>query len=91
MQPLFATKTAGALWRAGYADDGKLAAWSRCLQSNSKILEDELSDVAHRCADNKVPLDYEKSGLLHFTKSTKQGNPDVALPTTAPQQVLKAT
>ena len=65
---------------------------SHNLDSNCRILEQELCDVRNWCLLNGVKLDYAKTGLIHFTRKRISYNPPISLPREAvPLQITHAT
>ena len=42
--------------------------------------------MAQWCQTNKIPLDLDKTSLIHFTRSTKDNNPPIRLPSSATLQ-----
>ena len=81
LQPLFAARPLlGTLKRRGYADNGKITALGTNPAANCLVLERKFEDVAQWCQANKIPLDLDKTSLIHFTLSTKDNNPPICLP-----------
>jgi hypothetical protein len=88
MQPLFTARLPESLPRAGYADDSKLAARGKSLESNCSILAADFADAAQWCTVNQIPLDHNKTALMHFTRSTRAGNPPIRLASQSPAKIL---
>ena len=84
LQPLFAARPAPDTFkRRGYADDGRITAHGPSPSTNCLVLEREFEDVAQWCQTNKIPLDLDKTSLIHFTRLTKDSNPPICLPSSA--------
>src|SRR4051812_44675747 len=79
MQPLLTAKptSAGSLPRRGYADDILLTARGPSPDSNALALATDLDACISWCRNNGLDIDRDKTGLIHFSRSPKHGNPSV--------------